>query len=230
MPPLRGASRPLTLARKRAALRRGDAITDQDTVHALEVELRHLRRESASADESFPLVDPRGRERGLAAPRWLCHLLGLRHASAHVILVAPNGLLVLQKRSRDKDTAPGLLDTSVGGHVGANRTALEAAHAEMGEELGLGRDALVGPLEPLGEPFFALDPRRAYVDAEVVTAFLGRLAPGALDRVRFADGEVSRLVLAPPDEVWALLGKGDRALAAGARATFPRVLSVLEGP
>ncbi|MEZ0228483.1 MAG: hypothetical protein ACAI25_07640, partial [Planctomycetota bacterium] len=91
----------------------------------------------------------------------------------------------------------------------------------MREELGLGPDALDGPLVPLGEPFLAVDPRRDYVDAEVVTAYLGRLAGGALDAVRFADGEVTRLLLAPPDEVWGLLSRGDRALAAGARAVLP---------
>jgi hypothetical protein len=63
----------------------------------------------------------------------------------------------------------------------------------------------------------------------MVTAFLGRLERGALDSVRFTDGEVTRLVLAPPDEVWALLARGDRALAAGARAVFPRALGALEG-
>lgn len=212
----------------RAALRRGDALEDQRAVDALVHTWRGHRRETSSADEVFPLVDARGRPRGLTAPRWLCHLLGLRHASVHLVLVAPNGLVVLQKRSRFKDTSPGLLDTSVGGPVGAGRTALEAAAAEMKEELGLGLDALATPLEPLGEPFLAVDPRRDSVDAEIVTAFLGRLARGALDSVRFADGEVTRLVLAPPDEVWALLARGDRVLAAGARGVLPRALDRLE--
>lgn len=222
------------LASVRAALRRGDALEGPGAVLALAHEWRALRRESASADEAFPLVDVRGcpRRSGgeeLRGPRWLCHLLGLRHASAHVVLVAPSGLVLLQRRSPFKDTAPGLLDTSAGGHVGAGRDALAAAHAEMGEELGLdpARD-LAGPLEPIDAPFLACDPRRAYEDAEVVTAFLGRLEAGALDRVRFADGEVTRLLLAPPSEAWRLLSKGDRVLAAGARAVLPRALARLE--
>lgn len=222
----------MSLDRARAALRRGDVLRDASEVDALAAEWRERRpsrHAPASTDEPFPLVDARGEARGLVAPRWLCHLLGLRHASVHVVLVAPNGLVVLQKRSREKDTAPGLLDTSVGGHVGAGRDALVAARAEMQEELGLGPDALAGPLVPLGAPFLAVDPRRDYVDAEVVTAFIGRLASGALDSVRFTDGEVTRLVLAPPDEVWALLARGDRVLAAGARAVLPRALAHLEG-
>ena len=212
----------------RARLRRGDALSSPAEIDELAREWRPHRKETSSADEPFPLVDATGRVRpGLVAPRWLCHLLGLRHASVHVVLVAPSGLVVLQKRSLEKDTAPGLLDTSVGGHVGA-RTALAAAEAEMREELGLEPSALALPLEPLGAPFLAVDPRRDYVDAEVITAYLGRLARGALDGVRFADGEVTRLVLAPPDEVWRLLARGDRALAAGARAVLPRALAVLE--
>jgi 8-oxo-dGTP pyrophosphatase MutT (NUDIX family) len=223
---------PHEVARAREELRRGDAIASNAAVADLVARFRDHRRASSSADEPFPLVDPEGRPRGagadeLRAPRWLCHLLGLRHASANVVLVAPNGLVLLQKRSRWKDTAPGRLDTSVAGHVGAGRSTLAAAQDEMREELGLDPSHLATPLEPLGEPFFHLDPGARSVDAEVVGAFLGRLAAGALDSVRFADGEVTRLILAPPDEVWALVARGP--LTAVARAVLPRALDRLEG-
>ncbi|MBI3724513.1 NUDIX domain-containing protein [bacterium] len=229
-----GTRRGAELERARADLRHGDALVDSREIVSLARLFREHRRESASADEAFPLVDERGRPRRgpageeLSAPRWLAHLLGLRHASAHVVLVAPNGLLLLQKRSRTKDTAPGKLDTSVGGHVGAGRDALGCALAEMQEELGLAASALARPLVPLGEPFGSLDRCERTLDAEVVTAFVGELAPGALDRVRFADGEVARLVLAPLSECRRLLARSRRSLAAGARAVLPRALDFLE--
>ena len=45
--------------------------------------------------------------------------------------------LLLQKRSMDKDVAPGRWDTSVGGHVNAGEAVADAVMREMEEELGI---------------------------------------------------------------------------------------------
>jgi len=61
----------------------------------------------------------------------------LLHRVVHVLVFDPDGRLILQKRSLDKDVAPGKWDTSVGGHVNAGETLAEALHREMKEELGI---------------------------------------------------------------------------------------------
>jgi len=61
----------------------------------------------------------------------------LLHRVVHVLVFDPEGRLILQKRSLDKDVAPGKWDTSVGGHVNAGETLAEALHREMKEELGI---------------------------------------------------------------------------------------------
>lgn len=62
----------------------------------------------------------------------------LIHRSAHVLVIHPlDGTILLQKRSLEKDTSPGLWDISVGGHVTFGQTYEEAVLRETEEELGL---------------------------------------------------------------------------------------------
>lgn len=61
----------------------------------------------------------------------------LIHRVVHVLVFNKEGKLLLQKRSRNKDVAPGKWDTSVGGHVNPGETLDEAIHREMKEELGI---------------------------------------------------------------------------------------------
>ncbi|MDH4029069.1 MAG: NUDIX domain-containing protein [Nitrospirota bacterium] len=61
----------------------------------------------------------------------------LIHRVVHVLVFNGRGDLFLQKRSMDKDVAPGKWDTSVGGHVNSGETPDEAVYREMEEELGI---------------------------------------------------------------------------------------------
>jgi len=61
----------------------------------------------------------------------------LMHRVVHVLVFNDRGELLLQKRSMNKDVAPGKWDTSVGGHVNAGETIHEALRREMEEELGI---------------------------------------------------------------------------------------------
>jgi isopentenyl-diphosphate delta-isomerase type 1 len=61
----------------------------------------------------------------------------LIHRVVHVLVFNSKGELLLQKRSMNKDVAPGKWDTSVGGHVSFSETLDEAVIREMEEELGI---------------------------------------------------------------------------------------------
>jgi len=61
----------------------------------------------------------------------------LLHKVVHVIVFNSKGDLLLQKRSMNKDVAPGKWDTSIGGHVNASETLDAALKRESEEELGI---------------------------------------------------------------------------------------------
>ena len=61
----------------------------------------------------------------------------LLHRVVHVLVFNRKGEILLQKRSLNKDVAPGKWDTSVGGHVGAGENLVSSSKREMFEELGI---------------------------------------------------------------------------------------------
>ncbi len=108
-----------------------------------------------SADELFDLLDENGRPTGETKPRALVHRDGDRHGASHIFVLrrTPDGPeVLLQRRSRKKDSFPGCLDTSSAGHLNAGDTFEEAAYRELEEELGVRREDL--PPEGLRFLFF----------------------------------------------------------------------------
>lgn len=73
------------------------------------------------------------------------HGKGLLHREIHVWIYTPNGEIIFQHRSKDKDTFPDLLDASVGGHVEIGDSFEVAALKELDEEAGISttKDKLV---------------------------------------------------------------------------------------
>lgn len=69
------------------------------------------------------------------------HKKGLLHREIHVWIYNDKGEVIFQKRALTKDTYPGLLDVSVGGHVEIGDDYLTTAIKEMEEETGLKAEA-----------------------------------------------------------------------------------------
>lgn len=88
-------------------------------------------------DEQLEIVNDKGEVIGLAQRSEIHGNPSLIHRVVHVLVFDAEGRLLLQKRSMDKDVAPGRWDTSVGGHVGVGEDLLFSAHREMEEELGI---------------------------------------------------------------------------------------------
>jgi isopentenyldiphosphate isomerase len=92
---------------------------------------------SSLEDEKLDVVTPGG-ETIEVLPRSEIHgNPELIHKVIHLIVADEEGRLLLQKRSMNRDVAPGRWDTSVGGHVNAGETIEEALRREMAEELGI---------------------------------------------------------------------------------------------
>ena len=88
-------------------------------------------------DEFFDIVDENNKVVGRASRRECHGNPALIHRTVHVVVFHPDGRLLLQKRSLDKDLLPGLWDTAVGGHLDLGETFEDAARREFSEELGI---------------------------------------------------------------------------------------------
>lgn len=90
--------------------------------------------------EQFDVVDELGRPTGEIVTREAAHREGIRHRTAHVWLVRERDgrpQVLLQKRSMNKDSFPGRLDTSSAGHIPAGCEPVDSALRELQEELGV---------------------------------------------------------------------------------------------
>ena len=90
--------------------------------------------------EYFDIVDENGEPAGGTVSRSEAHEMGILHRTAHVWVIWENGRgydVLLQKRSMQKDSFPGLYDTSSAGHIPAGQEPLPSALRELSEELGI---------------------------------------------------------------------------------------------
>lgn len=89
--------------------------------------------------ELFDIVDENGGPTGETVERTLAHSQGIRHRTSHVWLLRRRqgrAEILLQKRSRDKDSFPGCYDISSAGHIPAGVDYVSSALRELKEELG----------------------------------------------------------------------------------------------
>lgn len=196
----------------RARLRR-EVYPSQDELNDIERLLvsSGVFARSREPAENLVVMSNDGTPTSLVAPRWLCHLLGLRHATSHILLTwrstSMGEVLLLQVRSWTKEHAPGHLDISVGGHVTQGSSPETTAYAEMSQELGIDRGDLAnGRLRCIGAyGHFNEKAGESFYNAEWRTIYAGELLPGSLSKVNFRDGEAAGLYLCPRPEASAVL-------------------------
>ena len=94
--------------------------------------------------EIFDIIDESGRPTGKTVDRETAHAEGILHRTAHVWLLRRRGdrtEVLLQKRSRNKDSHPGCYDISSAGHIPAGVDFVPSALRELKEELGVDASA-----------------------------------------------------------------------------------------
>lgn len=90
--------------------------------------------------EFFDILDEKGNKTGRIKERSLVHEDGDIHGTVHIWIrrKTEKGYdLLLQKRSKQKDSFPGCYDISSAGHISAGDEPLETAIRELEEELGI---------------------------------------------------------------------------------------------
>ncbi len=159
-------------------------------------------------DELFDVCDSLGRPLGLRKRRADVHRDGDWHRSIHCWVVGQyhNGTpyVIFQRRSDSKDTSPGKLDATVGGHLTAGES-VEDALRESQEEIGLALS--MSDLLPLGVRQAASDIEPGVRDCEVQFVFLYR-ANLPLSSFAPSPAEVSALLeISVPNALELLSGK-----------------------
>ena len=155
--------------------------------------------------EYFDIVDERGIPTGRTVSRQEAHRLGIPHRTAHVwILREREGRreILLQKRSEEKDSFPGLYDTSSAGHIPAGSEPLPSALRELEEELGLRAEA--SQLKYIGQFRIRYDKvfhGKAFKDNEIAWVYLYR-EPVDLSALRLQESEVSEVRWFDLETVW----------------------------
>jgi len=86
--------------------------------------------------EKLEVFDENGKNSGVIETRETVHARGLWHRTVHIWVYRGTEIL-LQRRSRHKDSHPGLWDVSAAGHIGVSESVLEGAVRETSEELGI---------------------------------------------------------------------------------------------
>ena len=160
-------------------------------------------------DEKIDVLDNGGEKTGAVAWKSEAHRLGLWHRCFHCWIVAPETssggpYLFVQRRAAQKETWPGKLDVTVGGHLGAGEEALDGVR-EVDEELGL--KVAVADLLPLGTRRVELQIPEG-IDREFQEVFL-LLRPLSPIDLRLQEEEVAAVVRLRLDDVGVLHEGGE---------------------
>ena len=207
----------------------GDNTTATEVEETLVIWRERMRRPAQPDEERFDVVDASGEPFGWRAPRWFCHLTGLRHRVVYAFLSSPQGLLVLQMRAHNKLEWPSMFDTTVGGHLKVGQDWWSGVLSEIEEELGLPADAtelwLAGDkLHRVGKPYDcnSIDEGTPpYRNRQVNQIFAGALTAWGMANLHFADGEVSGVCMCTPQEVQRMI-ENEFLIAPGLRNAFYR--------
>ena len=102
--------------------------------------------------ELLTLLDEKGNRTEKVQERTVVHREGLYHETVHIWITrkCEEGYeILLQKRSKNKDSHPGCYDISSAGHMQAHDEVLDSARRELKEELGI--EAEESELEWIGD-------------------------------------------------------------------------------
>jgi len=124
--------------------------------------------------ELFDVVDHRDRVVRQSS-RADVHANGLFHRAVHILVQDAEGRFYLQRRSWNKDSAPGCWVTSCSGHVDAGEDYRGAAIRELNEELGI--EVPLEELLEVGRHPAVPETGNEFVRLYVVRDFCGHLTP-----------------------------------------------------
>ncbi|HEA22445.1 hypothetical protein LCGC14_1447910 [marine sediment metagenome] len=156
-------------------------------------------------DELVDILDSDGNATGQTALKSEAHEKGWYHPSVHIWFFTEDKKVLIQQRSKNKDTFPLLWDVSVAGHIGAGEPVEKAAVREIKEEIGLQIEE--NDLQKIGVFKATHKHSEVLIDKEFHHLFLCRLKV-PLRALKLQKSEVADLKLLPllrfSEETWGL--------------------------
>ena len=165
-------------------------------------------------NEQLAVTNPAGEVVG-TVERGAVRVLGITTRAVHLVGLAPDGRMWVQKRAITKPNNPGLWDTLMGGMVSAADSLPQALARETWEEAGLRVDALAGVTHG-GHVSFSRPSREgggAGFMVERIDWFRAQVPHGVAPENQ--DGEVERFELLPQSAVCDRVAQGQFTLEAG---------------
>ena len=155
--------------------------------------------------EYVDIVTEDGRPTGEVISRDEAHRDGVLHRTAHVWVVRMEGgryEVLLQKRSEEKESFPGVYDTSSAGHIPAGDEPIISALRELHEELGIA----AGPADLKYAGMFRTRYAKKFHgkmfrDNEVTTVYVYD-KPVEISALKLQESEVSEVQWFGLEEVW----------------------------
>jgi len=161
-------------------------------------------------EELFDIYDDNGLHLGVK-PRSQVHRDGDWHRVFHCWIIDPDGYILVQQRSPNKDLFPNMLDITAAGHYSAGESLRDGVR-EIEEELGL--KVAFEDLTPLGLRI-GIKKEGALIDRELADVFFYRSNRDLTD-YRLQEEEVRALIAFPIHEGIALFkGECDSVMAEG---------------
>ena len=164
--------------------------------------------------EYLDIVDEAGHPTGSTISRSEAHQQGILHRTAHVWVVrSTKGRteVLLQKRSEEKESFPGMYDTSSAGHIPAGEEPIPSALRELSEELGI--TATPEQLHYAGN--FRIQYEKVFHgslfrDNEVTSVFVYH-EPVEIASLTLQESEVSEVRWFDLELIWNEIQRGDRS-------------------
>ncbi len=185
-----------------------------DALNTLAAALRDAGLCGPWRDEQLAVCNPQG-ERVGTVEHGAVRVLGIATRAVHLVGLAPDGRMWVQKRAMNKPNNPGQWDTLMGGMVSAADSLPQALARETWEEAGLRVQALAG-LAHGGHVTFSRPSREgagAGFMRERIDWFWAQVPEGMAPNNQ--DGEVEQFALLPPDEVRERVAQGQFTPEAG---------------
>ena len=155
--------------------------------------------------EYLDIVDRDGLPTGEIVSREEAHKNGIRHRTAHVWVIRSkkDGFdILLQKRSENSESFPGMFDTSSAGHIPAGDEPMQSALREIHEELGI--NASENQFQYIGKfsnSYQKIFRSQLFFDNEVTWVYLYS-EPIDINKISLQESEVSEVRWFDLNEVW----------------------------